>query len=218
MFINEIFQSIDGEVNAWGQGVMTTFIRFQGCNLKCNYCDTMYAHERPQAGNYHMLNVDVLSKVLSFGNRKITITGGEPFLQKDNVLWLCNNLPGIKKSIETNGSMEILPYLKVRTDISLVIDYKLDHEDVMDMRNYQGLNKRHWIKFVISNLADVKRVLFLIKHYPYMKQANIALSPNHEYMQPQELVDFLKNYVGDVMFTVNLQLHKYIWPKNMRAV
>jgi 7-carboxy-7-deazaguanine synthase len=33
-----IFPSIDGEVNLYGQGRLTTFIRFAGCNIKCSYC------------------------------------------------------------------------------------------------------------------------------------------------------------------------------------
>jgi 7-carboxy-7-deazaguanine synthase len=38
--VNDIFASIDGEVNGWGQGRPTTFIRLSGCNLRCSYCDT----------------------------------------------------------------------------------------------------------------------------------------------------------------------------------
>ena len=38
MKIYEIFQSIDGEVNAFHQGRITTFIRLAGCNLNCTYC------------------------------------------------------------------------------------------------------------------------------------------------------------------------------------
>jgi len=36
--INEIFQSINGEITAWHQGSLTTFIRFSKCNLNCTYC------------------------------------------------------------------------------------------------------------------------------------------------------------------------------------
>lgn len=36
--VNEIFLSIDGEVNHMGQGCFSTFIRLSGCNCKCSYC------------------------------------------------------------------------------------------------------------------------------------------------------------------------------------
>ena len=215
MFISEIFQSIDGEVNAWGQGAMTTFIRFQGCNMNCSYCDTTYAKETKGETRR---NSDVLNHVLEQGNRKVTLTGGEPMLQVDAVIWLCNNLIGRNKSIETNGSLPIPYALKVRSDVSLVIDYKLDDEHMMDIRNYQGLSKRHWVKFVVSNELDFKRVLKVIENNPSMKKANIALSPNHDFMNPEELINRLKSYRGDIAFSVNLQLHKYIWKKNMRGV
>ena len=37
----EIFDSIDGEGKRTGQPC--TFIRLAGCNLRCSYCDTLYA-------------------------------------------------------------------------------------------------------------------------------------------------------------------------------
>ena len=41
MFVNEIFYSIDGEGLRTGE--LAVFIRLAGCNLKCSYCDTLYA-------------------------------------------------------------------------------------------------------------------------------------------------------------------------------
>ena len=41
MKVVEIFDSIDGEgIRA---GAPATFIRLAGCNLRCTYCDTVYA-------------------------------------------------------------------------------------------------------------------------------------------------------------------------------
>ena len=47
--VNEIFSSIDGE--GIRTGYLTTFIRLNGCNLKCSYCDTKYA-QKPEKPNY----------------------------------------------------------------------------------------------------------------------------------------------------------------------
>ena len=41
MKVVEIFDSIDGEGKRTGQPC--TFIRLAGCNLRCSYCDTLYA-------------------------------------------------------------------------------------------------------------------------------------------------------------------------------
>ena len=39
----EKFLSIDGEGPT--QGELATFIRFQGCNLRCKWCDTKYSYD-----------------------------------------------------------------------------------------------------------------------------------------------------------------------------
>ena len=38
--IVEKFLSVDGEGPSSGE--LATFIRFQGCNLRCSWCDTTY--------------------------------------------------------------------------------------------------------------------------------------------------------------------------------
>ncbi|MEG2075670.1 MAG: 7-carboxy-7-deazaguanine synthase QueE, partial [Victivallaceae bacterium] len=41
MCVNEEFVSIQGESTHAGR--ICYFIRFAGCNLRCSYCDTVYA-------------------------------------------------------------------------------------------------------------------------------------------------------------------------------
>lgn len=43
MKVVEIFNSIEGEGKRIG--LPATFIRFFGCNMKCSYCDSVYACE-----------------------------------------------------------------------------------------------------------------------------------------------------------------------------
>lgn len=220
MIINEIFQSIDGEVNHWGQGAVTTFVRFQGCNLSCSYCDTLYAQKTTVIGKESIITSrsNIIQIINEYDNQKITITGGEPLLQLEDVQWLCNYYWGYPKSIETNGSIYIPEYMKMREDISLVIDFKLEQPERMEFKNFMGLNKRHWVKFVISSEDDYFEVKDLIGDRPYMKKANLALSPNHDKMPADCLVDLVKRDKSGVLFNVNIQLHKYIWEKNTRKV
>ena len=43
MKVVEKFISINGEGTHAGE--LAVFIRFKGCNLRCSYCDTMWANE-----------------------------------------------------------------------------------------------------------------------------------------------------------------------------
>ena len=42
MKVVEKFTSINGEGTRAGE--LAVFIRFKGCNLRCSYCDTMWAN------------------------------------------------------------------------------------------------------------------------------------------------------------------------------
>ncbi|MCM8763078.1 MAG: 7-carboxy-7-deazaguanine synthase QueE, partial [Candidatus Omnitrophica bacterium] len=73
--IAEIFKSIQGE--GIYQGREQVFVRFYGCNLKCQFCDTPLTHYeelRPE---------ELLNRINIFGvdYHSLSLTGGEPLLQ-----------------------------------------------------------------------------------------------------------------------------------------
>ena len=43
MKINEIFYSLQGE--GVTMGIPTAFVRLTGCNLRCDWCDTLFAYD-----------------------------------------------------------------------------------------------------------------------------------------------------------------------------
>ena len=104
--IAEIFQSIQGE----GQyvGVKQVFVRFYGCNIRCEWCDTPNAiGDTP--GHFQEYTLDELWRKISdlWSNcHSISLTGGEPLMQKDFIKEL---LPRLKTAwvtsyLETNGT------------------------------------------------------------------------------------------------------------------
>ena len=104
MKIVEIFSSIDGE--GIRTGYLCTFIRTYGCNLRCNYCDSLYASTN---NNYSEMSIsEIVKKCSELGNERITLTGGEPLIQP-NVIDLISCLieSGFEVNIETNGSVDI---------------------------------------------------------------------------------------------------------------
>ena len=80
MKVVEKFISINGEGRRAGE--LAVFIRFKGCNLNCSYCDTKWANE--PACDYEELSPDKICEYVSeTGIKNVTLTGGEPLLQKD---------------------------------------------------------------------------------------------------------------------------------------
>ena len=97
--IVEIFNSVQGEgVHA---GKSSIFIRFGGCNLRCEWCDTEF-------DEWEELSVlDILSKVMAWKSKRIIFTGGEPGLQDLWPLSRCLRRRGYNIAIESNGTIEL---------------------------------------------------------------------------------------------------------------
>ena len=119
----EVFNSIQGEGIYLGE--RQTFVRFAGCNLACQYCDSPEAlsipekfkvEETPGKKNYVQFKnpasiPQLVELIESFEkpkgiNHSISLTGGEPLLQVD---LLKSFIPALKMKValpiylETNG-------------------------------------------------------------------------------------------------------------------
>lgn len=94
--VNEIFSSLQGE--GYYTGTAALFLRFSGCNLECDFCDTDH-HEST------MMTLDEIMQAVSVARtRHIVITGGEPSLQLDAALVDALHADGWYIQIETNGT------------------------------------------------------------------------------------------------------------------
>lgn len=132
--IKEIFASIQGEGPVVGYKQL--FIRFCGCNLKCNYCDTDFdtnqAEECSPAELYEKINKEY--ELNTF--HSISLTGGEPLLATE---FLKEFLPLIKNQtkiyLETNATLDKnLSEIKNYIDI-ISADIKLESSTGLDTLN-----------------------------------------------------------------------------------
>ncbi len=133
--IIEIFSSIQGESPYIGYRQI--FIRFAGCNLACDYCDTPFLKQEfcnieklPGSNEFikfknPVSSDELLEKVLNLNNichHSISLTGGEPLLNSDFIAEFLSKLKEknhrIKIFLETNGTLykeleEIINYVDI---------------------------------------------------------------------------------------------------------
>lgn len=166
MRVNEIFHSIQGEGIL--TGVPMVFIRLQGCNLRCSWCDTTYAQDGN--GGELMTPVQVantIKQLVSYNKRWLCITGGEPLLHTEELWELIHALKrtGIYNiEVETNGSFPP-PHWFPLVD-SWVADIKCPSSGtcgVSKIDMWFSMRRKDQIKFVVGNEEDLDFVRETLK-------------------------------------------------------
>lgn len=90
--VSEQFYSIQGEGAT--VGISANFIRLQGCNHKCKWCDTKYTWKNnPDLS----ISIETILKRLDPRSPRVVITGGEP------LLWMDKGLEELVESLSDNG-------------------------------------------------------------------------------------------------------------------
>jgi 7-carboxy-7-deazaguanine synthase len=209
--VNEIFESIQGESTY--AGIPCIFVRLTGCNLRCSYCDTVYAYSEGAV----MSLEEILNRVKCYESGNVCITGGEPLLQ-ENISKLINIL---KKNhfniyIETNGSLNIdmLPKGIVR-----VVDIKCpgsSMEQEMDWQNIKRLKSKDEVKFIISSKRDYEWAKRVTKKYKIRDRTTVLFGLVQGKLKPKTLAGWILKDGLDVR--LQLQLHKIIWPDKASGV
>ncbi len=216
--VAEKFVSINGEGAHAGE--LAVFIRFRGCNLKCSYCDTSWAC-KADAEVSLMSAKELAQWVKSTGTHNVTLTGGEPLLQKD-IPELIHELSdiGCRVEIETNGSIYFGSLAEDKCRPVFTMDHKLPcsgMESRMCMDNYSLLDKHDTVKFVVGCKEDIIRAEQIINEYSLAERCHVFLSPVFGSIDPADIVEYMKaNKMNGAR--LQLQLHKYIWAPDRRGV
>ncbi len=179
--ISEVFNSIQGEGLYLGE--RQTFIRFAGCNLACQYCDSPQAlvipkefkvEVTPGKKNFEKFNnpatiPQLVDLVNAFDkpcgvNHSVSLTGGEPLLQVD---FLKEFLPELKAKIylETNGVLpdhlaEVIDLVDIIAfDIKLpsatgLSPYWKEHKKALEI----AFMKEVFVKMVFSRETKVREI------------------------------------------------------------
>lgn len=218
----EIFRSVQGEGKY--VGVSQVFIRFYECNMHCAWCDTPDAIGDTKQ-KYQEYGVKELFNHISSiwdGCHSVSLTGGEPLLQKD---FIGNFLPflrkaGVKAYLDTNGILyDQLEELINNIDI-IAMDMKMpsstqcqpywkEHEEFLKI----AIAKDVFIKAVISSATSEEDIIHSAELISRIdSHITVILQPNSFEFKDEvvnKCVEFQKmctKYLKDVRIIP--QLHK----------
>lgn len=210
--VSEIFYSIQGE--SLYAGLPCVLIRLCGCNLRCRYCDTIYAH----AGGRSLSMEAILREVRAFGCPLVEVTGGEPLLQP--------NCPALIRRLleedytvllETNGSFNIG---MVDSRCINILDMKCPGSGECEKNDYTNLDllaAPDQLKFVITDRQDYEWASSLLdSRWRNALPVPVLFSPASGLLEPRLLAAWILQ--DRLPVRLQLQLHKILWPGTERGV
>ena len=235
-YLSEVFGSVQGE--GMGAGVPAVFLRFAGCNLACDYCDTPAARTRPRAFSMQSetafdrvgnpIECSDLIRVIEQrfrSQRLVVFTGGEPLLQPSAVRCMGEGLKagGLKIHLETNGTLpEALR--EVRDTVDFVgMDIKLPStqggRDFGDLHRVflQALEDgRAAVKVVVPGgssdreVLDAVRLIADVNHTlpVFLQPVFVGAQPQVEGGRLLRLLAEASRWLDDVRISV--QIHKIL--------
>lgn len=188
----ETFYSLQGEGMRTGQA--TVFVRFAGCNLACEFCDTDFrvrdAYTLP----------DLTAEIVRLGGdcRWVCLTGGEPTLHALQPLCDALHRRGYRVQMETNGT-------RPRPE------WGIDHVTVSP-KQPQGGHLHPWFelhatefKYVVDDHADLERALAGVRTHGKLTW----LQPNA--LNPQSVALCIEAVQAHPqLFRLSLQTHKLL--------
>jgi 7-carboxy-7-deazaguanine synthase len=213
--INEVFESIQGEGHF--TGYPSVFIRFQGCDVGCAWCDTQHSWtidpnlervlddvNRPCAGKgvWAPAMVDELVGVIqTYSARHIVITGGEPCMYDLEPLTDALLALGLSVQIETSGTYIIQAAAETWVTLSPKVGMK-GGLTVLD----EALERANEIKHPVARQQDIDHLDALLARIPNQRPI-IALQPISQKPRATQLC--IETCIAR-NWRLSVQLHKYL--------
>lgn len=213
--VSEIFFSVQGEGSR--AGMPCTFIRLQGCKLRCVWCDTPYALDKRVVATL-MTGAEIVAEIERIGCSFVEFTGGEPLEQPDVVplmAYLCD--AGYTVAVETGGHVDVS---NVDPRVIRIIDVKCPDskmEPLNHWENLEALRPTDEIKFVLASRRDYEFARDVIRRYDLTRSTTtVLLSCVFGTLEFKDVVEWILADKLDVRF--QLQMHKFIWHPETRGV
>lgn len=198
--IHSIFYSLQCEGSFSGTPMI--FIRFAGCNLMCEWCDTEYEKVSIE---FDAVELVTGIKKLYPQCKRVCLTGGEPLLQYDKSLMKALYDENYKVHVETNGT------IKIKHPVDwLTVSPKSDKSWIQRIGNelkviWKGEEKEE-LEHYFSESHFNK--YFLQPCYPWLNISKISCyNPAENREKLKKLIDIIK---GDTRWNLSLQIQRLI--------
>jgi len=87
----------------------------------------------------------------------------------------------------------------------------------MCLDNLHNVGFHDSYKFVIASEEDLETAINIVRDYDLANRCNVFFSPVVDLIDPKLIVDAMMDQRLNKV-KLQLQLHKYIWPKDARGV
>ena len=237
LVINEIYLSVQGESTF--AGLPCIFIRTTGCNLRCSYCDTAYAFTEGNRRSLADVRAEVNRIAAPFKAKEtlpiVELTGGEPLLQK-GVLPLMQSLcdEGYIVLIETSGAHDISG---IDPRVRRIMDLKCPSSGEAEKNRSENialLRNADEVKFVIGTVEDYEWAKAALQKHDLARTCPVLfswvspLTPEQQDptlkkvpkpQTPLSRKELVERIIADALpVRFQVQMHKVIWPPDMRGV
>ena len=194
MKVNEIFYSLQGEGNF--TGTPAVFVRFSGCNLNCDFCDTQLNR------GIEMSEDEIIAEVSKFPAYHVVITGGEPTLQLTPSLVNKLHAAGKFVQIETNGTRPLIDGL------DYLIDWVTVSPKYGNVPNIQRIDELK-VVYDISHPEHIEKLEKVEARYRNAYYLQPCDRYNTEYNETN-LASCLKYIMEHPKWKLSLQTHKML--------
>ncbi|MBX3490890.1 7-carboxy-7-deazaguanine synthase QueE [Parvibaculum sp.] len=212
--VNELFETVQGEA-AW-TGTPAVFIRLQGCDVGCAFCDTK--HTWPLAEARRIATVEMVEKVYdtatcadveeaelvdlvcAMKSRHVVITGGEPCIHDLRPLTAALLGRGRSVQIETSGTADI----RAADNAWVTLSPKIGMPGGLSVLP-EAFGRADEIKMPVGKMADVEKLLAAMP--PCGVRGAIWLQPLSQSEKATKLCIEVARERG---WRVSIQTHKFI--------
>ncbi len=216
--VNEIFITIQGE--ATFTGTPSCFIRLQGCNVGCPWCDTKHtwqldantqisvtelvnkANDKDSWASFTLNEIKDFVKTHASTIKHVVITGGEPALY--DLKPLCDMLEALGKTvqIETSGT----ELLRISEQAWVTLSPKFNMPGGKQVL-IDAVKRANEIKMPIGKVSDIEKLKTFIFDYDFSQRIPIWLQP---LSQNKEATKICVKEALNNNWRLSLQTHKFI--------